>query len=129
MSYRPSYVKGDWKTVCDACGRLFKASQLKKRWDGVMVCEADYETRQPQDFVRGVLDTQAPPWVRPQVQEQYTQAPLCSVVTIQAVADIGVADCAMSDRPLVYTYLAGHTPTTTSVAGLAISGLALPGII
>lgn len=91
MSYRPSYVKGDWKTVCDACGRLFKASQLKKRWDGVMVCEADYETRQPQDFVRGVLDTQAPPWVRPQVQDTFVAGSNTSSVAGVAIAGYMIA--------------------------------------
>lgn len=31
-----------------------------------MVCEDDWEPRQPQDFVRGVADYQAPPWTRPE---------------------------------------------------------------
>lgn len=66
MSYTPRYDRGDWKCACDACGRLFKASKLQKRWDGYMVCEQDWEPRQPQDFVRGVADYQAPPWTRPE---------------------------------------------------------------
>ena len=38
MSYRASYTKGDWKAICDVCGRLFKASvNLRQRWDGFMV--------------------------------------------------------------------------------------------
>jgi hypothetical protein len=31
-----------------------------------MVCDEDWETRHPQDFVRGVADVQAPPWTRPE---------------------------------------------------------------
>jgi hypothetical protein len=41
-----------------------KASDLRQRWDGLKVCEQDFEPRQPQDFVRGVADYQAPPWTR-----------------------------------------------------------------
>ena len=31
-----------------------------------MVCSGDWEVRQPQDYVRGVADIQAPPYVRPE---------------------------------------------------------------
>lgn len=66
MPYSARYDRGDWKTVCDVCGREYKASQLKQRWDGLKTCSDDWEPRQPQDFVRGVADTQAPPWTRPE---------------------------------------------------------------
>ena len=71
MSYTPTYVKGDWIADCDICGRKYKASQLIKRWDGLMCCEDDWEIRQPQDFVRGVADTQIAPWLRPEPQDQF----------------------------------------------------------
>ena len=59
------YIHGDWNAICDQCGRKFKASQLQKRWDGLMVCKEDYETRHPQEFVRAVEDNGKVPWVRP----------------------------------------------------------------
>jgi hypothetical protein len=71
MSVRPRYDKGDWKTICDVCGREFKASLLRKRWDGFMTCPEDWESRQPQDFVRGKADIQAPPWTRPEAQDTF----------------------------------------------------------
>jgi hypothetical protein len=71
VSYRPHYTKGDWKAICDICGREFKGSQLRQRWDGFKVCKDDFEFRQPQDFVRGVVDTQVPPWTRPEPQDQF----------------------------------------------------------
>ena len=71
MSYRPSFDSGDWIAICDVCGRKFKALTLTKRWDGLMVCKDDFEIRQPQDFVRGVADVQAPPWTRPEAQNTY----------------------------------------------------------
>ena len=71
MSYRPSYVKGDWIADCDVCGRKYKASQLEQRWDGLMCCPDDWEIRQPQDFVRGVADIQAPPWLRSEPADSF----------------------------------------------------------
>jgi hypothetical protein len=58
-------VLGDWNAICDQCGRKFKASQLRKRWDGYMVCKEDWETRHPQDFVRPRPDSGKVPWTRP----------------------------------------------------------------
>lgn len=66
MSYQSSYKKGDWNALCDVCGRQYKASRLKLRWDGLRVCNKDFELRHPQDFVRAKLDIQAPPWTRPE---------------------------------------------------------------
>ena len=71
MSYYSRYDKGDWKALCDVCGREFKASQLNKRWDGLMCCKQDWEPRQPQDFVRGVSDPQLVPWTRPEPTDSY----------------------------------------------------------
>jgi hypothetical protein len=71
MSYRPHYVSGDWQAVCDACGKKFKASKLIKRWDGLMVCQADWEPRHPQDFVRAKADLQAPKWTRPESSDTF----------------------------------------------------------
>lgn len=71
MSYYSRYDKGDWKAICDVCGREFKASQLNKRWDGLMCCKQDWEPRQPQDFVRGVADPQLVPWVRDEPTDSF----------------------------------------------------------
>jgi hypothetical protein len=71
MSYKPNWSNGEWLTICDACGRKFKDSALRMRWDGLMVCSGDWEVRQPQDYVRGVADIQAPPYVRPEQQDHF----------------------------------------------------------
>lgn len=71
MSYTPRYDKGDWIADCDVCGRKYKASALSERWDGLMCCDDDWEIRQPQDFVRGVPDTQIAPWLRPEPADQF----------------------------------------------------------
>lgn len=34
--------------ICDRCGLAFKHSTLRKTWEGLMVCPADYERKHPQ---------------------------------------------------------------------------------
>lgn len=46
------FILGDSNAICDECGFKFKQSQLKKRWDGAMVCSADFELRHPQDTIK-----------------------------------------------------------------------------
>ena len=65
MSYQPSYISGDWKAICQVCGRIFKGSQLARRWDGIYVCKDDFEVKHPQLSVRGVRDDQRVPFVLP----------------------------------------------------------------
>jgi len=64
MSYSANFKKGDWRAQCDICGFDFHASQLKKQWDGLMVCRDDWNPRHPQDFVRGKKDDQSVAWTR-----------------------------------------------------------------
>jgi len=71
MSYFSRYDKGEWSTICDVCGRKFRNQDLRQRWDGLKTCSDDWETRQPQDFVRGVADYQAPVWTRPEASDQF----------------------------------------------------------
>ena len=66
MAHIKLYSRGNWNAICDVCGREYKSTDLRKRWDNLWVCFQDYEERQPQDFVRGVADTQAVPWARPE---------------------------------------------------------------
>ena len=79
MSYTPRYDRGDWNALCDVCGRQLKASALRQRWDGLKTCDDDWEPRQPQDFVRGVADYQAPPWTRPEPSNQFV--PVVTIYT------------------------------------------------
>ena len=60
------YLKiGDYNAICESCGFKYKASQLKKRWDGLMVCDADWEARHPLDFIRGRKEDMSVPWTSP----------------------------------------------------------------
>jgi len=71
MTYKPRWDNGGWNVICDVCGRQYKDSELQLRWDGFMVCSGDWEPRQPQDFVHGVADIQAPKWTRPEQSDHF----------------------------------------------------------
>ena len=101
MSYKSRWDNGGWLVICDQCGRKYKESELRLRWDGLMVCPGDWEPRQPQDFVHGVADIQAPPWVRSEQSDQFI--PVCDLLSINGQADYGTADCAGADRVNGYT--------------------------
>lgn len=73
MNDAHTYLRlGDWNAVCFECGCKRKASELKRHWQGYYVCPEHWEPRQPQDFVRGVQDTQTPEWTQPMPESVYT---------------------------------------------------------
>lgn len=51
------YRAGDWNSLCARCGFRFKFSELREEWTGLFVCHGCWEPRHPQDFVRGVPET------------------------------------------------------------------------
>ena len=93
MSYKSRWDNGSWNVICDVCGRMYKNYELQARWDGLMVCSGDWEPRQPQDFVRGVADIQAPKWARPEQADSYIIIPIPSGPSIlngAALNDFGM---------------------------------------
>lgn len=86
---------GDWNAVCWECGRKFKASQLLRHWQGYYLCPEHWEPRQPQDFVRGVPDKPAAPWIQ-QPSDEFV-ADICDIQGISCLADYAMADCAICD--------------------------------
>lgn len=46
--YRP----GVWKVVCQVCEKELYSDECKFRWDGLIVCPADWEPRHPLDYMR-----------------------------------------------------------------------------
>lgn len=88
-----SYV---YNVICDVCGFQYKSNELKKRWDGYMVCEADWEPRNILDFYVPANDSHKLPYTRPDNDgiDVSPQGPFtCNVIRRQAQADIGTADC------------------------------------
>lgn len=118
---------GNWNVICDSCGRKFKASSLRKRWDGLMVCEEDYERKHPQLSLKVRGDKIVPPWVRPEVEPDMFLA-FCTLENSQGIIDLAVTDCARVDY-LSPVQLPIQTQLYPAIASLAISGLSISGIV
>lgn len=100
---------GDWNAICDVCGFKYKASQMYKRWDGLMVCKEDWETRHPQDLIKIPKDIQSTPWSRPEPADVFivvnyadgstsgNTTAICTYEGSLGIADQGTADCARAD--------------------------------
>lgn len=100
----PWFESGDWNAICDVCGFKFKASDLKLRWDGLRVCEIDWERRHPQELIRPLPDEPKLPWTRPEGTDVFVglsnMSAGCTVYNSQAVAGIGIAGCMIAGRDL-----------------------------
>lgn len=114
MSYQPSYRNGDWKVACDVCGRLYKASALTQRWDGLMCCPDDWEVRQPQDFVHGIVEHIAAPWSRPEQADQFVYT--CTPESVSAIPALAGPGCMIPSRP--YTPTPGIPYSFCTIDGL-----------
>lgn len=71
MDGQNDYRPGDHWIICDVCGFKARASDSRKRWDGLRVCKPDWEPRHPQDFVRGQRDRQTVPDARPEPTDTF----------------------------------------------------------
>jgi hypothetical protein len=90
------YIPGAWNAICDSCGFEKKNFQLRKRWDGLMVCaDTCWETDHPQKYLRVREDNITPPWVRPEPEDTFTH--VCYLYARTAYADLAEADCAQAD--------------------------------
>ncbi len=95
---------GTWKTICDVCGIRYSSDDLKRRWDGLMVCDKDWEMKHPQLYIKVNPERIAPPWVRPEPDDQFEN--VCYLYGLSAYADLGQADCMQADNATFpYTFL------------------------
>lgn len=73
MAYTQDFILGDSKSCCDVCGFDYKQSQLRKRWDGAMVCSKDWEPKHPQDFVKARPERSIVKDARPAPEPRFVQ--------------------------------------------------------
>lgn len=98
------YKAGSWNVHCDVCGFKFKSHEVKKRWDGLIVCSADFEHDHPQKFIKVREDSQNVPFVRKQNDDTFLT--VCYLWERSAFADLASADCALADNAsLSYSFL------------------------
>jgi len=68
------YKHGDNNVICDRCGFKYKASQLKREWNGLYTCPFDWEPRHPQDLIKSKHDDQRPSLSRPGAEDIFIPA-------------------------------------------------------
>lgn len=61
-----------WNAICDRCGGKRLNTELRREWQGLMVCrDGCWEPRHPMDKMKGRVDRQNPPWVRPEPADTF----------------------------------------------------------
>lgn len=68
-----NFILGDANAICDCCGFKAKQSQLRKRWDGAMVCDKDWEPRHPQDMAKARPERSVVKDARPGAEPRFLQ--------------------------------------------------------
>lgn len=102
---------GNWKVVCHVCGFQFPSGEIRKRWDGLLVCEKDYEMRHPQTLIRIRPETAVPDFVSDEGTDNFVF--FCDIFMSSSYADMCTADCARAGITL---------PTYEALLGLSGNG-------
>lgn len=116
---------GDYNAICDVCGRKFKFSALRQKWDNTWACSADWEPRQPQDYLRGIPDNMSVPLSRPDppnlfIQDEIvTETPVVSLSFIKYISRM-LATSVSSVASIIKT-LYPFTPATKVLDGAALN--------
>ena len=90
------YAEGDYNATCHECGHKFKASTLKRHWQGYYVCPEHWEPRHPQDFVKAVADVQTPPWSQPEPADVFIYT--CTLAGSSAIPGQSIPGCMIPNR-------------------------------
>lgn len=136
----PLYIPGDHWVICDCCGFKIRSSAARKRWDGLLVCQADWEPRHPQDFVRGQVDRQKVEDPRPEPVQVFIGPLLTTLgadaaagatsLTVESSTRFGASDLIgiMLDNGDIYRATVATVPDATSLTITAgLSGTAASG--
>lgn len=123
------FKSGSWNAVCDVCGFKFKSHEMRKRWDGLMVCDKDFEHDHPQKFLRVKEDKVSVPWVRNRPADDFVSL-MCDFWNSSPIAGFAAAGCAHADgNTSVERLIELYRPGTSSVAAIAIAGYSIAGVI
>ena len=113
----PGWQSGNHWVTCDVCGLVYRNSDMRERWDGVVVCKYDYEPRHPQDLIKAVPDNTTPKgFIRVEAPDTFKSVVyFCSTTAQAGVAEAGCAESGES----AYTELEEFTvPSGTFDQGL-----------
>ena len=94
---REYYVAGLFNIYCMSCGRKYKSNEIRKRWDGLLVCDEDWEPRHPQDFVRGIQErSNILPFSFD--NDGSVNGGACTLANSVGIAGLGVAGCMVAGQ-------------------------------
>jgi hypothetical protein len=94
MSTEWAYIPGDQWCICTVCGFKYRRSEMRLRWDNVWACPEDWETRQPQDYVRSIPDVIiAYPQLPPPTDDFIELYPMCTTTTRRSIPGYGLVGC------------------------------------
>ena len=71
-----SFKPGLYLFICDRCGTPYLSRNGLKEWNNLFVCRTCYEPRQPQDFVKGLVDDQRVEIARPRQANVFITNPI-----------------------------------------------------
>lgn len=69
-------MRRDYWVLCDRTGFKVHASETRKEWNGLRVWNEVYETRHPQDLIRGRKDDQSVPDPRTEPEDMFITTPV-----------------------------------------------------
>jgi hypothetical protein len=116
---------GDYNAICDVCGRKFKFSRLRQKWDNTWACEQDWEPRQPQDYLKGIKDNMSVPLSRPDppnlfIQDEIvTESPVITLSFIKAL--LKSLAVSVSSLVTILKTVYPFTPASKVVDGAALN--------
>lgn len=132
---RADYLElGTWNVACAECGRKRKAHEMRQLPPGVpgggmYVCFPEHwNMRQPQDYVRGVPDKMAAPYVQQQVETYplYVENVNEDTTDLEIEVDTGAAPA--DSNPLIINIqgvILGTLTVTDVEGGLAVGSIVL----
>lgn len=92
------FKSGQWNVICDVCGKRYKIGQVRKRWDGLIVCDQDFEQDHPQKYLRVRETGQAVPIIRDEPQDNFRL--VCDLAGTSGYASWAVAGCAVANNAI-----------------------------
>lgn len=89
------YKPGCWNVICQVCGVQYKSDEIKKRWDGALVCKDDWEPRNILDFLRPITEREGVPYSNPEPADVFISVPYLQ--GRQAIAGVAIAGLAITN--------------------------------
>jgi hypothetical protein len=97
-----------YKFTCHVCGFWYPSTEIKKRWDGLMVCPKDLEPRHPQTLIKVRGERAFPDYVSKDGVDQYVPGSVCDIVSNSCYAGLATAGCAQAGNVrFTYDFLLG----------------------